>query len=70
MKTLPVNEFLAIYHKTGIDVDGRLQSIRSSFEMYEHACLKYFQYAQELPGFDKFGEEDKTSILKGYFSLI
>ena len=38
--------------------------------MYEHACLKYYQYAHELPGFDKFGEDEKTSILKGYFCFI
>ena len=70
MRPLPVAEFLAVYHKTGIDLDGRLESIRSSFEMFEYACLMYVKYAQELPRFDKFGEEDKTSILKGHFSFI
>ena len=38
--------------------------------MFEYACLMYVKYAQELPRFDKFGEEDKTSILKGHFSFI
>ena len=70
MRPLPVAEFLAVYHKTGFDLDGRLESTRSSFEMFEYACLMYVKYAQELPGFDKFGEEDKTSILKGYFRFI
>ena len=69
MRPLPVAEFLAVYHKTGIDLDGRLESIRSSFQMFEYACLIYVQYAQDLPGFEKFGEEDKTSILKGLFQF-
>ena len=65
MKPLPVSEFLEIYHRTGIDVDGRLESIRSAYEAFEYASLKYVEYAQELPGFQKFGEEDRLSSLRG-----
>ena len=65
MKPVPIAEFLEIYHKTGIDVDGRLASIKSSYRSFEYACLKYVQYVQELPGFEKFGNEDQMAVLKG-----
>ena len=65
MKLLPTAEFLDIYHETGIDVDGRLAAFKSSYEAFEYACVKYIQYAEELPGFEKFGKEDQISVLKG-----
>ena len=60
-----MHEFLEIYHKTGMDIDGRIWFVKQSYAELEEACLKYIHYAQELPGFDKLGKEDQISILKG-----
>lgn len=65
MDLLPTDEFLDIYYRTGIDIDGRLASIKTSIPVFEQACLKYIQYAQELPGFDALKSEDQVSMLKG-----
>ena len=60
-----MHEFLEIYHKTGMDIDGRIWFVKQSYPEMEESCLKYIHYAQELPGFDKFVKEDQISILKG-----
>ena len=65
LNPLPVDEFLEIYYKTGIDVDGRLKGMKGYFPSFEEACSKFVQYAQELPDFDKLGKEDQVSLLKG-----
>ena len=69
MKPLSVAEFLEIYHKTGIDVDDRLDSVKECYDSFELACSKYVQYAQELPGFTELAEEDRLSSLKGKILL-
>ena len=65
MDPIPVDDFLEIYHKTGMDIDGRLDGLKAFLPEFEKMCLKYVQYAQELPGFDKLGPEDQISMLKG-----
>ena len=70
MEPLPMHEFLEIYHKTGMDIDGRIWFVKQSYPEMEESCLKYIHYAQELPGFDKFVKEDQISILKGIVDLV
>ena len=65
-----MHEFLEIYHKTGMDIDGRIWFVKQSYPEMEESCLKYIHYAQELPGFDKFVKEDQISILKGIVNLV
>ena len=66
---LPVDEFLEIYYKTGIDVDGRLKAMKGYYPAFEETCSKFVQYARELPEFDKLGREDQISMLKGIYEF-
>lgn len=70
MEPLPLNEFLEIYHRTGMDIDGRIWYIKRTYPEMEEACLKYIHYAQELSGFDRLSKEDQISILKGTLQLL
>ncbi len=64
MDLVPVEQFMEIYHKTGIDVDGRIKTIISLYSIFETCCQRYIQYAQELPGFQALSKEDQVTILK------
>ena len=66
---VPEAEYFEIYRKTGIDVDNRLKPMKDFFPAFEEICLKYVQYVEELPGFDKLGKADQLSVLKGIFTL-
>ena len=66
---VPEAEYFEIYRETGIDVDNRLKPMKDFFPAFEEICLKYVQYVQELPGFDKLGKADQLSVLKGIFTL-
>ena len=70
MDTLPEQDFLDIYHNTGMDIDGRLKGFKAFFPELEKICTNYVQYAQELPGFDKLGAEDQIALLKGNYQHI
>ena len=65
MNLLPMDEFLEVYFRTGMDVDGKLADIRHYCPIFEEGCLKFVNYVKELPGFDQLGYEDQMSILKG-----
>ena len=45
MGPLPTDEFLEIYHRTGMDIDGRVWFVKQSYPAMEEACLKYIHYA-------------------------
>ena len=70
METLPEQDFLDIYHNTGMDIDGRLEGFKAYYPELEKICTNYVKYVQELPGFDKLGAEDQLSLLKGNCQML
>ena len=63
----PINseDYLKIYHETGIDVDGRGQLIQEALDIMEPLVRKMVEYYKGFPGFRSLPLEDQVAILKG-----
>ena len=70
LNRLPDDEFFEIYEKIGIDIDGRLANFTNYYPVLEESCLKYIQFARELPDFSELEVEDQTALLKGIFICV
>lgn len=65
MKPISHNEYLTIYHATGIDVDGRLDMLKHMIPCIEKAIKRFILFAKALPGFKELSLEDQIALIKG-----
>ena len=65
MKPIPQEEYLQIYHATGLDIDGRRALVEKNKTRYEEWYLKYIKFAKSLPYFQDLPVQDQIAILKG-----
>ena len=70
MKPIPQEEYLQIYHATGLDIDGRRALVEKNKTRYEEWYLKYIKFAKSLPYFQDLPVQDQIAILKGRVFFI
>ena len=70
MKPIPQEEYLQIYHATGLDIDGRRALVEKNKTRYEEWYLTYIKFAKSLPYFQDLPVQDQIAILKGSLSEV
>ncbi len=65
MQPLPLNEYLRIFHLTGMDVDNRQKALTKRYQSYTRRLETYISFARKLHGFRELCPADQISVLKG-----
>ncbi len=70
MKPLTWDEYLEIYEKTGVDIDGRREFFVSSLlnkNKSERANEHFVNFMKDVPGFKELCMDDQIALAKGTF---
>jgi len=64
MKAIPRDEYYKLLKEYGIDVDGRIKVFKEYITKIKRISEKYYNFASQIPGFNKLGTQDQSSLLK------
>jgi hypothetical protein len=71
LKPITEEEYMRIYHTTGIDIDGRRDLLQSGFLPYIEECIKrYVTFVKAIPGFNQLPISDQTALVKGEHDVV
>ncbi len=62
---LPLEDYIRIYHDTGVDIDGRLHHIRHRVTSYASRLVTYMKFMSTIPGFLNLPEVDRDALASG-----
>lgn len=63
MKAVPKHEFYKLLKDYGIDIDGRIKVFREYILKIKRISERYYNFAQQIPGFRKLDSRDKSRLL-------
>lgn len=68
MNPLPYEEYVAVYCKTGIDIDNLRTKLAKCASKVEEALITLVEYAKDVPGFKALCTEDQINLLRGKYN--
>lgn len=64
---LSTEDFLALYQKTGVKADERIEKISLWGELFEVGVTRLVQFIKKVPGFRKLGSADQLQLIKSSY---
>ena len=58
-------EYNSVYLATGIDVDGRMETIKKCLENVQKGIVDFISFSKIIPGFTDLKTDDKLGLIKG-----
>ena len=62
---LSLDDYVMIYHSTGVDIDGRLRSVQRRVTSYAARLTTYLMFMSTIPGFNQIPEIDRDALASG-----
>lgn len=66
MKAVPREEYYKLLKEYGIDIDGRIQQFKEYILKLERLTERYYNFAQQIPGFKKLQSRDQSNLLNAF----
>ena len=64
---LPLEDYVVIYKNTGIDIDGRLENLKTRVESRVRRVQCYVNFIETIPGFQSLPDIDKAALAGGKY---
>ena len=65
MNPVTAEEYIRIYQLTGLDIDGRRESVEHMFPHIQKSAIRSIGFVESLPGFTGLAMDDKKTLIKG-----
>ena len=65
MNPVTAEEYIKIYQLTGLDIDGRRESVEHMSPHIQNGALRSIGFVEALPGFTGLPTDDKKTLIKG-----
>ncbi|KAK3101350.1 hypothetical protein FSP39_002900 [Pinctada imbricata] len=62
--SLSNEEYNSVYMATGIDVDGRMETIKKCLENIQKGIVDFISFSKSIPGFKDLKADDKLGLIK------
>ena len=62
---LPLEDYVVIYKNTGVDIDGRLENLKTRVESRVRRVQCYVNFIKTIPGFQSLPDIDKAALTGG-----
>ena len=62
---LPLEDYVVIFKNTGIDIDGRLENLKTRVESRVRRVQCYVNFIERIPGFQSLPDIDKAALTGG-----
>jgi hypothetical protein len=70
LKTVTEEEYMRIYHTTGIEIDGRRELVQTYEKTADEEIRRNVKFVKEIPGFRQLSIEDQTALFKCENSIL
>ena len=62
---LPLEDYAVVYKNTGVDIDGRLENLKTRVESRVRRVQCYVNFIERIPGFQSLPDIDKAALTGG-----